>query len=252
MHSSFLSRLLLACLYVLLAAPLAARELLAVGTGFPGVFERQMAGGYGGLATSVLREALEPLGYQIRFELHPWARAQHMVEQGQGDILIGPYKNAEREARFAFSAQPFYRDHIVFYRQRGRLLFWNGDYQQLLGRRIGVVRAWAYGANFDSRRGQLELVTVEGVENGVKMLSAGRLDLLASNQRNTHPVLVALGLNDEIEQIDSQIDLQDGYFAFPRHDRYKPLREDLDRALQQLIEQGRLAQLAREWQVEIP
>ncbi|HLA31473.1 MAG TPA: transporter substrate-binding domain-containing protein [Pseudomonas sp.] len=252
MHSRVLPRLLLACCCLLQAAPLAARELLAIGTGFPRVFEQQAAGGYGGLATSVLREALEPLGYRLRFELHPWARAQHMVEHGQGDILIGPYKNAEREARFAFSARPFYRDHIVFYRQRGRLLYWHGDYQELLGRRIGVVRAWAYGARFDSRRGQLELVTVEGVENGIKMLGAGRLDLLASNQRNTRPVLLALGLNDEIEQLESQIDLQDGYFAFPRQDSHRALREDLDRALQLLIEQGRLAQLAREWQVEIP
>jgi polar amino acid transport system substrate-binding protein len=251
MHSSVLPRLLLACCCALLAVPLAARELLAVGTNFPGVFERQ-AGNYGGLATSVLRQALEPLGYRLRFELHPWARAQHMVEQGQGDILIGPYKNAEREARFAFSAQPFYRDHIVLYRQRGRLLYWHGDYQALLGRRIGVVRAWAYGANFDSRRAQLELVTVEGVENGLKMLSAGRLDLLASNQRNTRPVLVALGLHDEIEQLEPHIDLQDGYFAFPRKASHRVLREDFDLALQQLIEQGRLAQLAKEWQVEIP
>lgn len=251
MHSRVLPRLVLACCCTLLVVPLAARELLAVGASFPGVFEQQTVS-YGGLATSVLRQALEPLGYQLRFELHPWARAQHMVEHGQGDILIGPYKNAEREARFAFSAQPFYRDHIVFYRQRGRLLDWTGDYQQLFGRRIGVVRAWVYGAHFDSRREQFELVTVEGVENGLKMLRAGRLDLLASNQRNTQPVLLALGLHEQLEQLEPPIDLQDGYFAFPRQDRYKPLREDFDRALQQMIEQGRLAQLAKQWQVEIP
>lgn len=251
MHSSVLTRLLLACCCALLAFPLAARELLAVGTSFPGVFE-QHADGYRGLATSVLRETLEPLGFRVRFELHPWARAQHMVEHGQGDILIGPYRNAEREARFAFSAQPFYRDHIVFYRQRGRLLYWNGDYRQLLGRRIGGVRAWAYGVSFDSRRAQLDLVTVEGVENGLKMLSAGRLDLLASNQRNTRPVLLALGLSDEVEQVEPRIDQQDGYFAFPRQASHRMLREEFDRALQQLIERGRLAQLAKEWQVDIP
>ncbi|SED23897.1 amino acid ABC transporter substrate-binding protein, PAAT family [Pseudomonas anguilliseptica] len=251
MCSSFLRRLSLACCCVLLIAPLAARELLAVGSNFPGVFE-QHGSGHSGLATSVLRQTLEPLGYQVRFELHPWARAQHMVARGEGDILIGPYKNAAREQLFAFSARPFYRDHIVFYCQRGSVLRWRGDYQQLLGRRIGVVRAWAYGAHFDSRREQLELVTVERVENGLKMLVAGRLDLLASNQRNTQPELLALGLADKLEQLATPIDLQDGYFAFPRDERYRPLREEFDRALQQMIEQGRLAQLAADWQVEIP
>lgn len=251
MCSNFLCRLSLACCCLLLIAPLSARELLAVGSNFPGVFE-QHHGGYRGLATLVLRQALEPLGYQLRFELHPWARAQHMVARGHGDILIGPYKNAEREARFAFSARPFYRDHIVFYRQRDRLFHWQGGYQQLGGQRIGVVRGWVYGADFDSRREQLELVTVEGVENGLKMLSIGRLDLLASNQRNTQPVLVQLGLSDELAQLEPPIDQQDGYFAFPREERYRNLREEFDRALQQMIEQGRLAQLGKEWHVDIP
>jgi len=251
MCSNFLRRLSLACCCVLLIAPLAARELLAVGSNFPGVFE-QNGSGYSGLATSVLRQALEPLGYQVRFELHPWARAQHMVARGEADILIGPYKNAAREQLFAFSALPFYRDHIVFYRQRGSGLRWHGDYQQLFGRRIGVVRGWFYGAHFDSQRAQLELVTVERVENGLKMLGAGRLDLLASNQRNTQSVLLALGLVDKHEQLEPPIDLQDGYFAFPRDERFGPLREAFDRALQQMVEQGRLEQLAADWQVDIP
>ncbi|WP_233683438.1 substrate-binding periplasmic protein [Pseudomonas anguilliseptica] len=248
---NFLRRLSLAFCCVLLIPPLAARELLAVGSNFPGVFE-QHGSSYSGLATSVLRQALEPLGYQVRFELYPWARAQHMVARGEADILIGPYKNAAREQLLVFSAQPFYRDHIVFYRPRGGVLRWDGDYQQLLGRRIGVVRAWFYGAGFDSRREQLELVTVEQVENGLKMLAAGRLELLASNQRNTQPALLALGLADKLEQLETPIDLQDGYFAFPRDERYRSLREQFDRALQQMTEQGRLAQLAADWQVEIP
>lgn len=84
------------------------------------------------------------------------------------------------------------------------------------------------------------------------MLSMGRLALLASNQRNTQPVLQALGLNDEIVQLETLIDTQDGYFAFPRQSSHRSLREDFDRVFQQMIEQGQLAQLAAQWQVEIP
>lgn len=200
----------------------------------------------------MLRQVLEPLGHRLRFALYPWARAQRMVERGQADILIGPYKSPEREARFAFSAQPFYRDRIVFYRRRARPLQWQGDYRNLSGQRVGVVSAWAYGPRFERVREQLELVTVKGVENGLQMLGAGRLDLLASNQRNTRPAIQTLGLGGEIVQLDSLIDQQDGYFAFPRLDSHRPLREDFDRALRQMIERGQLAQLASEWQVDIP
>ncbi|MEX6502923.1 substrate-binding periplasmic protein [Pseudomonas zhanjiangensis] len=245
-------RIALAWFCLLLAGPLQARELLAVGTRFPGVFERQDDGQYAGLATSLLREALEPLGYRLSFALYPWARAQHMVELGQADILIGPYKNATREAQFAFSDRPFYRDRIVFYRSSARQLDWDGDYRPLAGRRIGVVRGWFYGEGFERAREQLELITVEGVENGLRMLGQGRLDLLASNQRNTRPVLLALGISDSFSQLAPLIDQQDGYFAFPRQDGHRALRMDFDRSFERLIEQGRLAQLADRWQVVIP
>ncbi|MNR13880.1 Bacterial extracellular solute-binding protein, family 3 [compost metagenome] len=175
-----------------------------------------------------------------------------MVERGQADILIGPYRSPAREARFAFVGPAFFRDRIVFYCRRARSCQWSGDYRQLAGQRIGVVRAWAYGARFDAERARLELVTVEGVDNGLRMLSLGRLELLASNRRNTLPVLQALGLHDEISQLEPPVDTQDGYFAFPLHGSHVHLREDFAEGFRQLIERGQLARLAALWQVETP
>ncbi|MNQ64425.1 Bacterial extracellular solute-binding protein, family 3 [compost metagenome] len=254
MHSGFLRRLLVVGLGLgLLLPPLAlARELLAVGSDFPRIFERTAAGDYRGLGPDVLRQVLEPRGHSLRFASYPWARAQRMVELGQADILIGPYRSPAREARFAFVGPAFYRDRIVFYCRRASSCQWSGDYRQLAGQRIGVVRAWAYGARFDAERERLELVTVEGVDNGLKMLSLGRLEFLASNQRNTLPVLQALGLSDEISQLEPPVDTQDGYFAFPAHASHARLRGDFDEGLRQLIERGQLARLAALWQVEIP
>ncbi|MCG4455420.1 MULTISPECIES: ABC transporter substrate-binding protein [unclassified Pseudomonas] len=254
MHSGVSRRLLavLASLALLLPPLALARELLAVGSDFPRVFERSGAGVYQGLGPDVLRQVLEPRGYSLRFASYPWARAQRMVELGRADILIGPYRNPAREARFAFVGPAFYRDRIVLYCRSGRSCQWSGDLRQLSGRRIGVVRAWAYGARFDSARDVLELVTVEGVGNGLKMLSLGRLELLASNQRNTLPLLQVLGLTDEISQLEPPVDTLDGYFAFPLHSSHARLREDFDEGFRQLVERGQLARLAAQWQVDIP
>jgi polar amino acid transport system substrate-binding protein len=252
MHMSTLCRILLAGLCVLCAAPAMSRELLAVGTNFPKVFEQQANGEFSGLGVSVLREVLEPLGHQVRFELYPWARAQQMVETGRADILIGPYKTAERETRFAFSARPFYRDSIVFFQLNSHALQWQGDYQQLQGQRVGVVRAWTYGAVFDTQREQLELVTVENVENGLRMLKVGRLDLLASNQRNTLAALGTLELGGAISQLSPEIDQQNGYFAFQRHAQADQLRTDMDRQFAVMVTSGRLAALSAALQVDVP
>jgi polar amino acid transport system substrate-binding protein len=252
MGVSAFCRTLIVWLCLWLTATASARELLAVGTSFPGVFEQQADGQLGGLAVSVLRETLTPLGHHVRFALYPWVRAQKMVESGQADILIGPYKSAEREKRFVFSARPFYRDSIVFFRMRSRALQWNGESQQMLGWRIGVIRGWTYGEQFDSQREKLDLVTLDRVENGLKMLKAGRLDVLASNERNTRPVMAALGLTGTVTQLAPQIDRVDGYFAFSKHNGMDELRKDMDREFALMVEHGRLAALGVDWRVEVP
>jgi polar amino acid transport system substrate-binding protein len=229
-----------------------AREWLVVGTTFPQVYEQNAAGDFTGLAPAVLRQLAAELGEGLHFELYPWVRAQRMVELGQADILVGPYRTAEREARFAFAAQPFYQDRIVFYARRDQAPLWNGAYPSLQGKRVAVVRGWIYGSQFEKARTQLRPITVESVRNGLRMLQAGRIDLLASNQRNTGPQVVALGLQEQVGELLPLIDVQRGFFAFPPDSSHAELRQRFDRAFAQLVASGQLAWLAAPLGVSVP
>ncbi|SDL67386.1 substrate-binding periplasmic protein [Pseudomonas indica] len=250
----FLSAMrLAACLFgLLLGSPVLAREWLAVGAQFPGVFERTTAGEYRGLAPDLLRAAMARLGDTVRFERHPWLRAQQMVEQGHADILIGPYWTAEREKRFAYGRHPFYQDRIVFYARLDAKTGWKGDLAALSDREIAVVRGWTYGERFENARPQLDLVMVGSVENGLRMLSIGRVGLLASNERNTVPVLMSLKLNTRIARLEPIIDTQRGYFAFTRNATGDALRSRFDHAFDALVADGTLARLAKKHGVETP
>lgn len=246
------SMLLAGLLLLLCCASVQAREWLVVGTYFPQVFERSESGHFTGLAPAVLRQLAVELGAQPRFEIYPWARAQRMVEQGQADILIGPYRTAEREARFAFAAEPFYQDRIVFYARRQSRLSWNGDFASLQAQRIAVVRGWTYGPRFEAARAQMQLDIVESVPNGLRMLAAGRIELLATNQRNTLPHLAALQLDEQLIQLEPQIDVQQGYFAFPRDATHVALREQFDQGFRRFVASGELARLAGVLGVNVP
>ncbi|MDD0845215.1 substrate-binding periplasmic protein [Pseudomonas sp. Gutcm_11s] len=249
-HPTLCSLLLMLCCGVF-AGVSAARELLVVGTSFPQVYERDASGDFTGLAPAVLRRLAAELGGELRFELYPWARAQRMVEHGEADILVGPYRTAEREARFAFAAEPFYQDRILFYARIDRRADWDGDYASLAGRRVAVVRGWIYGRQFEDARARLQPVTVESVSNGLRMLAAGRIDLLASNQRNTQPYLTA-PLQQTVAELLPLIDVQRGYFAFPRDPDHDRLRERFDRAFDELVASGQLARLAAPLGVSVP
>lgn len=225
------------------------RELLVVGTVFPRIYEQDESSP-AGLGVDLLRRAFARQG--LRFEFYPWLRAQAMVESGQADILMGPYRTPEREQRFLFSPQAFYEDALVFYARRERELPWRGELAELAGLRIGLVQGWAYGEGVERERVRLKPGTVRDVATGLQMLRLDRLDLLASNERNTEPVLRQLGLAGELRVLGPPLGQLRGHFAFPRTAEGQALREALDQAMSEMRTRGELRELARRWNVRIP
>lgn len=243
------SAALLAALWPALAG---ARELLVVGAHFERVFERSSDGEFTGLGPDIVRQVARQTQDTVRFEMYPWARAQAMVAQGAADILIGPYKTAERLDRMAFSQRAFYRDEMVFYARTGAAHEWQGDYGALAGREIVVMNGWAYGGAFDAARPGLRVSVANNVENGIKMLMYRHVELFASNRRNTEPVVAALQLDGQVAPLPQVIAIQQGYFAFPRRPLHDKLRRRFDAAFEALAGSGELRRLGLRHDVDLP
>lgn len=244
--------LFLSLLLPAISQPAQARELLAVGAQFERVFAYQSGGGYTGLGVELLRLMAERTGNTVHFRMVPWARAQAMLAQGQADILIGPYKSPERMVSMVFSAQPFYQDQIIFYTRQNGGFAWEGDYAALKGRRVVVLNGWAYGADWDRIRSSLQVSVANSVENGVNMLLHNHVDVFISNRRNTDPVIARLALQGRIKALPKVIDVQNGYFAFPRTPEADSLRLQFDQELNKLISSGELKQLGKRFDVSVP
>lgn len=244
--------LLVAVLCGLAGTAAQARELLVVGAQFARVFERADDGNFAGMGPEIVRTLAARMGHTVRFEIYPWARAQAMVAQGKADILVGPYKSPARLELLAFSARPFYQDHMVFFARAGARPGWAGDYAALTGLRIVALNGWVYGADFDRARPILQISTANTVENGVRMLVHEHVDLFATNQRNTEPVVAALGMQQKVAPLAQVIDVQNGYFAFPKGMQHDSLRAAFDLAFNAYVGAGELRKLGRRLEVEIP
>lgn len=247
--------LLMAVLATLLASASQAShaaQRVAVGTSFSRVFEQGADGQLQGLGVDVLRLLAARAGDTILFQLYPWPRAQAMVERAQADILIGPYKSPERLQRFAFFDHAFYRDRMVFYARRGADLPWRGDLTALKSRRIAAVRGWHYGAQFDLARPVLDISEVPQLENGLQMLALGRVELLASNERNSTALVGSLRLGESLEVLCPDITQLDGYMAFPRDPRYAVVRNRYNALFNEMVRSGELARLGARNGVLVP
>ncbi|CAN7318059.1 transporter substrate-binding domain-containing protein [Pseudoduganella sp. LjRoot289] len=239
-------------LLAMAAGHASARDLLAVGAHFERVFERRADGEFVGLGPDIVRQVARRTKDTVRFELYPWARAQAMVAQGLADILVGPYKSPERLERMSFSRSAFYRDDMVFYQLAGAGNTWQGDYAALEGKPIVAMNGWAYGVGFDAARPRLRVSVANNVENGLLMLTHKHVALFASNRRNTEPVLAALKLGGQVEALAQVIQVQDGYFAFPKRPSHDALRAGFDAAFDAMIESGELKRLGLRHDVDVP
>jgi len=229
-----------------------AEQRLAVGTSFSRIFEQGADGHWQGLGVDVLRALAARAGDTVLFQQYPWPRAQAMVERAQADILIGPYKSPERAARFSFLDHAFYRDRMVFYARREAELPWRGELAALKARRIATVRGWHYGAQFDLARPQLDVSEVTQLENGLHMLAVGRIDLLASNERNSIGLIDSLHLGQSLTVLCPDIAQLDGYLAFPRDPKFRAVRDRYNALFNEMVRSGELARLGARNGVLVP
>lgn len=232
-----------------LPAPASPRELLVVGAHFARVYERA-DGNFTGMAPDILRAIAPALGQPLHFDLVPWARAQSMVAKGQADLLVGPYKSPERLALFSFSERAFYQDEMVFYARANQVFAWDGAFESLRKKRIVCINGWAYGAAFDAARSHLHLNVTNSVEAGLAMLAHDRVDLFATNRRNTEGVVPLMDLEGKVVPLERIITTQRGYFAFPKLPEYDAILARFDRAFNAFVDAGELHRLGRRANVQ--
>ncbi|MFZ6850060.1 substrate-binding periplasmic protein [Undibacterium sp. RuRC25W] len=243
---------LVLCLFALISSQAYAAQVYAVGTEFARIFERKGDGEYVGLSVDIIRALARQNGDTVSFDIFPWRRAQWMVENGHAQILIGPYKTAERETKFTFAQRPFYQDVMAFYVRRDAMaLNWDGNYASLGNSKLAVINGWVYGQRFESARSVLKPAVANSLENGLNMLVAKRVDFLATNLRNSDALLNKMGLSAKVLILQPFIDRQDGYLAYCKVG-CDALRVRYDELFEQLYVSNALHDMARKYEVRLP
>lgn len=141
---------------------------------------------------------------------------------------------------------------MVFYARKNNALHWDGNYASLTKFKVGAINGWAYGAQFESMRASIKPEIVLTLANGLNMLNAGRVDLLASNMRNTEAMARSMGLSQDFVIVDPVMDTQDGYLAYCKNAMCEQLRQKYDDAFEKLKDSGDLLKIARQYNVRTP
>lgn len=158
-------------LFLVIVAPLRAANLVVVSDTWPPYTDSDLPGN--GLAINLVTTALKRAGYPVSVKFESWSRTMEGVNIGVYDVVGAMWYTDERAKAFVFS-EPYLTNVVKVVRRRDRDFPFN-SIADLGGKRIGVVKAYAYGKNFDDVD-FLTKIPANHVINNLLDVSQGKLD----------------------------------------------------------------------------
>ncbi|MFV0423234.1 substrate-binding periplasmic protein [Oleidesulfovibrio sp.] len=176
----------------------------------------------------------ERLSFEVEFQHTPWNRSLAQMRQGRGDAMSGLARTSEQEKYIYYVEPPYSSCSTVFYTKKG-----NGAqikaYSDLMGKQVGFVLGSAYYPLFDSD-GSLNKIGVATEEQLLKMMLAGRVDVMIGTDCQVDYELIKQGFSKELEKTafnpGNRVDLYLGISRFSKMYRAIPTFENVMREMQ--------------------
>ncbi|EAQ67767.1 amino acid ABC transporter, periplasmic amino acid-binding protein, putative [Marinomonas sp. MED121] len=147
----------------------------------------------GGFIAVIVRESLKASGYDSNLEFISWGDALEQVKSGQKDILVGAYFSEERNQDYHFSL-PIYSVLTGIIKKEGLPLDFYNSFEMLDEYKIGKIDQSVVSKSFDAYPFK-NLTGFIGVDDGLKALDAGTIDLYVDSFAVAKNVATDIGID---------------------------------------------------------
>jgi polar amino acid transport system substrate-binding protein len=200
-----------------------------------------------GLSAEIITQAFESQGYTVGLSILPWSRVEQDIKLGKLDVMGNLYEIDEIKT-YADYSQPYYQSSVKFL---ARSTF-KGVINTLADAKpykIGYGNGYSFGEIFD-KADYLQKTTCPITINCIRMLNAGRLDLVVDSEE----VLLYQLLHNPKFQADGLqvlpfilITNNMAIGVSKKHPRRKELIEDFNRGLDQLIRTKKIDEIVKKY-----
>lgn len=156
-----------------------------------------------GIDIDLLHEIENRTNFRFVFVKCPWRRCIQMVKDGDVDMITSFTRTKLREAFATYIEPAYFVDSVVFY-SRKNFEMPVSNYNDLYGKKIGVVKGAAYFPAFDNDK-KLDKVSVSGDYQLFKMLLNNRIDLYAVYEIPGDYMTMRYGFKEKISKVDFRI-----------------------------------------------
>lgn len=242
-----MKKLMIMIIMGLLVSNVAWGETLTLSTGEypPGYSEYSVGYGY---VNHIVSEAYVQVGITVKYEFLPWKRAYSQVKKGNFAGSCCWFLNKQDRIDNFYHSEPIHTRGFWFFHLKSYNFGWNvlKDLQNI---RIGGLSGAAYTDEFENERktGKIEIVQLDTVEQSLKMLLKGRIDICLLDKSTGYVVIRKLGesMADKFTHHDKALVETSTHVLFSKSDSQKgaTYRDLFNQGLEKLKQSGKYDQM---------
>lgn len=211
----------------------------------------QPDGSITGIDVDLMKLVGKEMGVHFDINIYPWPRCLRYMKGGVQDIMTGVAKTAGRTEYIVYSEIPYYSCSPAFYARKNHDDIVR-EYEDLRGQVIGYTRDSAYFTRFDSDTG-LRKFDKNNELQLLKMLAAGRLDLIIGTDCQVDYDIMRLGLQGTIQKMPYQPeDKVKLYIGISHKSPFLERLDELNRVLKKFVDEGMVERIAEDYMKASP
>ncbi len=182
-------------------APEAAKRVITLAVEQYPPFNYQIDGNYQGVSFEVAKEAFKRMGVELRLSQYPWERMLQLVKDGGVDAIMTAFKSKEREEYMYFPEEAVSEDiQTIFVKEDSSFVY--TDHKSLESIRLGIMRGYSYGDEFDQlvETKVLKTEAVDSQEQNIKKLFSNRIDAFLESNLVTYYALRNMNMTGGIKE----------------------------------------------------
>ncbi len=187
-----------------------------------------------GIYPALLAAAFKRMKVEVSIEPKPWKRAIQEIDEGTAGVG-GIYKNAERLKKYDYSEQLFSEKLVIYFNKANPVNYTKID--DLKGKRVGVLRGWSYGDDFDNARKAGAFLTEEigSDDQNFQKLDLGRLDAVVAVSESGADLMVKY---KNIGAAATPLAENPSFLAFAKRANQTALLKQFDQTIAELKKSG--------------
>jgi len=208
-------------------------EIIIVrGQDFPPYHFVDQKGVTSGFLIEIIQAVSASINIQVEFKQYPWSRCLLMVKKGQVDAMMNLFKTKERMHFMYFSENILAYEINQLFKLKSTSIKYLGDLEYLTPFKIGVIRNYSYGPQFDQMV-FANIFRLETEEELIKSLVNKRCDIVLGNIAVMQGLIKKMRLENVIEPISPTISREPLFLGFSKIKSHKKLSNSFSNALRQ-------------------